>query len=309
MTMNNNSLSVLTRMAMWGGAAVLLAIWKSDFLAQVYFSEQITNTGMIFNTVIVLLFLSGIGRLVKLLLSYLFEERQLAKFQKAMDLNDSTPEKVVSENSIIGRRYHMIRSLDSRGVAINHSALAATLVADESTRSGFPRFVNNSLILLGVFGTIASLSIALVGASDLLGGAGNTGSMGTVIHGMSTALSTTMTAIVCYLFYGYFFIKFNDVQTKLFSSVEQLTTLHILPRFSRNADTLADDVAGLVNSLEKTASMMQNMQGEMLSATRELRSMIENVQQQTIPLKDDVKVIKKVLREGFRLGNDVADEE
>lgn len=302
--MNNNSLSVLIRMAILGVLAILLAIWKNDFLAQVYFSDQITNTGQVFNSVILLLFLFGLGRLVKLLLSYMFEEHQLAKFQQAMDEDDEAPELAVSDKSIIARRYQMIRMLDARGVSVNHSALAATLVADESTRSSFPRFINNSMILLGVFGTIASLSIALVGASDLLSGDGSTGNMGTVIHGMSTALSTTMTAILCYLFYGYFYIKFNDVQTRLFSAVEQMTTLHILPRYSHSEDTLVNDVAGLVGSLEKTASMMQNMQGEMLLATRELRAVIETVQQQTAPLTNDVKVIKKVLREGFRLGGD-----
>ncbi|MDH5612496.1 MAG: hypothetical protein OEY66_08590 [Gammaproteobacteria bacterium] len=306
--MNNHSLSVLMRMTTLGGGAILLIILNNDFLAQVYFSDQITNTGAVFNTAILLLFLLGLAKLVRLLLSYAFEERQVARFLKAMEAEAESPELKVSDKSIIARRYKMIRMLDSRGVTVNHSALAATLVADESTRSSFPRFINNSMILLGVFGTIVSLSIALVGASDLLGGSGgstgNMDNMGTVIHGMSTALSTTMTAILCYLFYGYFFLKFNDVQTRLFSSIEQLTTLHILPRYSRSGDTLVDDIAGLVSSLEKTAFLMQNMQGEMLSATRELRSVIETVQQQTLPLTDDIKVIKQILREGFRLGGD-----
>jgi biopolymer transport protein ExbB/TolQ len=302
--MNNNSFSVLVRMATLGAMAILIALWKRDFIDQVYFSNQISNVGQVFNTVILLLFLLGLAKLAKLLMGYMFEERQVAKFQKAMEADEEFPEKKVSDKSIIARRYQMIRSLDSRGVAVNHSALAATLVADESTRSSFPRFINNSMILMGVFGTIIALSIALVGASDLLGQNSSGGSMGTVIHGMSTALSTTMTAIFCYLFYGYFYLKFNDVQTRLFSSVEQLTTLHILPCYSRSADTLVDDVAGLVGSLEKTAFLMQNMQGEMLSATRELRTVIESVQQQTAPLTDDIKVIKKVLREGFRLGGD-----
>ena len=302
--MNNNSLSVLMRMAMLGGGVILIALWKSDFIAQVYFSDQITNTGFVFNTTILLLFLLGLGKLVKLLLSYMFEERQLARFLKAMEADEESPESKVSDKSIVARRYQMIRMLDARGVTVNHSALAATLVADESTRSSFPRFINNSMILLGVFGTIASLSIALVGASDLLGGDSSGGNMGTVIHGMSTALSTTMTAIFCYLFFGYFYLKFNDVQTRLFSAVEQLTTLHILPRYSRSADTLVNDVAGLVGSLEKTASLMQGMQGEMLAATRELSSVIDTVQQQTAPLSNDIKVIKKILREGFRLGGD-----
>ncbi len=302
--MNNNSLSVLMRMAMLGGGVILIALWKSNFIAQVYFSDQITNTGFVFNTTILLLFLLGLGKLVKLLLGYMFEERQLARFLKAMEADEESPESKISDKSIVARRYQMIRMLDARGVTVNHSALAATLVADESTRSSFPRFINNSMILLGVFGTIVSLSIALVGASDLLAGDSSGGNMGTVIHGMSTALSTTMTAIFCYLFFGYFYLKFNDVQTCIFSAVEQLTTLHILPRYSRSADTLVNDVAGLVGSLEKTASLMQGMQGEMLAATRELSSVIDTVQQQTAPLSNDIKVIKKVLREGFRLDGD-----
>lgn len=302
--MNNNSFSVLMRMVTLSGLAVLLALLNRDFLGQVYFSNQITNIGQVFNVVILLLFLLGLAKLARLLMGYMYEERQVARFLKAMEADSDTPDKKVSEKSIIARRYQMIRMLDAKGVSVNHSALAATLVADESTRSSFPRFINNSMILLGVFGTIVALSIALVGASDLLGKDSSGGSMGTVIHGMSTALSTTMTAIFCYLFYGYFYLKFNDVQTRLFSSVEQLTTLHILPRYSRSADTLVDDVAGLVGSLEKTAFLMQNMQGEMLAATRELRSVIESVHQQTSPLTDDIRVIKKILREGFRLGSD-----
>lgn len=302
--MNNNSFSVLVRMAILGAMAVLVLLWKHDFLKQVYFSNENSNVGQVFNMVILVLFLLGLIKLAKLLMRYMFEERQLAKFQKAIEAESEEPDRKVSNNSIIARRYQMIRSLDAQGVSVNHSALAATLVADESTRSSFPKFINNSMILMGVFGTIIALSIALVGASDLLGQDSSGGSMGKVIHAMSTALSTTMTAIFCYLFYGYFYLKFNDVQTKLFSSVEQLTTLHILPRYSRSADTLVDDVAGLVGSLEKTALLMQNMQGEMLAATRELSSVIESVQQQTAPLTSDIKVIKKVLREGFRLGDD-----
>lgn len=86
--MNNNSLSVLMRMVMLGGGVILIALWKSNFIAQVYFSDQITNTGFVFNTTILLLFLLGLGKLVKLLLSYMFEERQLARFIKAMEADD-----------------------------------------------------------------------------------------------------------------------------------------------------------------------------------------------------------------------------
>ena len=106
--MNNNSLSVLIRMAMLGGGAILLAIWKIDFLEQVYFSDQITNTGFVFNAAILLLFLLGLGKLVKLLLSYMFEERQVAKFLKAMEAEAEMPDQKVSDKSLIAKRYQMI---------------------------------------------------------------------------------------------------------------------------------------------------------------------------------------------------------
>ena len=106
-------------------------------------------------------------------------------------------------------RYKTLLDLYSRRTAINHNALASTLMAQESSYISFPKFVNNILILTGVFGTIVSLSIALLGASDMLGNINDGDGLGVVIHGMSTALSTTMTAILAYLFFGYFYLKTN----------------------------------------------------------------------------------------------------
>ncbi|MGB5339600.1 MAG: hypothetical protein WBO06_10960, partial [Gammaproteobacteria bacterium] len=184
---------------------------------------------------------------------------------------------------------------------INHSALASTLVAKESTRISFARYVSNILILTGVFGTIVSLSVALVGASNLLDSAQGTGDMGLVIHGMSTALSTTITAILCYLFYGYFYLKLTDVQTHFLSGVEELTSVRLLPMYSRDSESMLHEVAGLIHGLREATAGMQNIQQEYAAAGTRLQGVAMELGQRIDNSSAEIKGIEKILRDGFRL--------
>ena len=70
--------------------------------------------------------------------------------------------------------------------------------------------------------------------------------MGMVIHGMSTALSTTITAIVCYVFFGYMFQRLTDAQTNLISGVEQVTTAFLMPKFQVQTDNVLYEFTGLI---------------------------------------------------------------
>ncbi len=297
----NYSRRVLLRLVILLLLAVALIVVGLREISEVYFSNQLTDTGLIINGVIVALFVLGTVKIVLVLMRYQNEESALKRVADALEEGDYQPESEVSAKRLIAQRLAAIRSLSKRNAPVDHSALAATLLASESTRISFARFVNNTLILVGVFGTIVSLSMALVGASNLLSDVESMAGMEQVIHGMSTALSTTMTAIVCYLFFGYFFIKLTDAQTHVLSAIEQVTTLHLLPQYAHSSDTMLHEVAGLVRSLQQVVTQMQQSQGDYLAAGQGLREVVSAVNQQVTPMGQNIEIIKGVLHEGFRL--------
>ncbi len=184
---------------------------------------------------------------------------------------------------------------------MNHGALASLLLANESTRISFPRFVNNILILTGVFGTIVALAIALLGASDLLDSTRGFGSMNIVIHGMSTALSTTITAIVCYVFFGYFFLKMTDAQTHLVAGIEQVTSLYLLPQFTHQHEKIEYEVTDLMQTLNVMVQRINDTQNEYAQAGAQLRDTIGGLEYILMSVHRDLDRVHKTLVEGFRL--------
>lgn len=286
---------------------VLLGIVAAnlDFLDRLYFNEQLTLVGWTINGAILALFIVGIIRIALMLMRYAREESQLRKFVIHVEDGHADLLKGLNSKSLVYQRYAAITRLGEQYANIDHGALASALVARESTRLSFPRFVHNILILMGVLGTIISLSIALLGASNLINVTeGIGGDMGLVIHGMSTAMSTTMTAIVCYLFYGYFFIKLTDVQTQLFASLEQVTTMFMLPRFAGNEEGIIAEVGKLLGSLSMVAEQMQRVQTDYAAAGSELRAIIGRLGENLDAISGDMREMKHILREGFRLPGD-----
>ncbi len=297
----NFSLNILSRMVILASAAAGILAWKWDLINQVYFRDQLTPTGLVINGAILVLFSLGIIRMIGIFLSYASEESALAKFVGNLERKPDSPLQGVPQKSLIARRYGTMHRLFEASCPINHSALASTLVASESTRNSLPKFINNVLILTGVFGTIVSLSIALIGASDLLTSAISTGSMGLVVHGMSTALSTTITAIVCYLYFGYFYLKLHDVQTNLISGIEQVTTTYLIPNFQVHTDSVLHEFSGLLRSLQRLVSQLELSQGTFEALERRILETLDGYQR-TIPhLSTEMDDIKRVLKRGFRL--------
>ena len=295
------SRSILLQLILLSIVLLLIIVINLDFVDEIYFKNQATRLGYIVNGSILFLFAFGLFRIIALLMRYSLEESALARFLHNVEDEETRPTDKISKNSLIARRYKSVVEISKHNVAVNHSALASTLIASESTRLSLPKFISNILILTGVFGTIVSLSVALLGASNIIDSADGLGNMGMVIHGMSTALSTTTTAIVCYLFFGYFYLKVTDVQTQLFSGIEQATALYIMPRFTFQTDSMLHEIGNLVRALREAADKMGQVEADFAEAGSQMNNMIGSYADSVGNLDDNISEIKQLLRSGFRL--------
>ena len=295
-------------------AAAVISIWKFDVVKDVFLGDL---KPVFLNGVIVLLFFLGIGQLYRGLGHYAHEERAIARFVRLREegYDNATIFAEPEDSSIIANRYHTIKNLFDRGVPINHSAISAIMVAEESLYQAFPKFVNNVLILTGVFGTVTSLIFALIGASDVLQAVLPGEGMGLMLLGMNTALTTTATAIVCYFFFTYFYQKMTDVQTYLFSQVEKAVLIYLIPDFAFDSEAvnhqtraLIDEVRNLVSEMRTGSREVEHTLARMsefnvaqlqkwdtsLSGQEDQNSRLEGL----LTRLDDVR---RVLVEGFRL--------
>ncbi len=291
-------------------ATLILLALNYSFIWSFYFENQQTNTGLIINGAIAALLVFGLSNILYQLVYYRSEEAAMARLVHNIEGLKKDLTEGLRPSSVISQRYHTMQSIHAADGELNHGALASMLNADQSTRFGLVRFINNILILTGVFGTIVSLSIALLGASDLIESAtGSLGGMGLVIYGMSTALSTTMTAIVSYLLFGYFFNRLTDVQTHFLSGVEQLTLVYLMPRFAKTGSNMEGKLGELIKSLVLVTDKMSQTQETYQDSANTLQANIEFHQQMLQNLSGDLQQVKQLLREGFRLPNLPADSD
>jgi hypothetical protein len=331
--LTNLSSRILIQFAVVITLVIALMAYNFDSIYPFYAENQLTNTGLIINSAIVALFLIGIVSILMHLLRYRREESYIATFISNVEVMNPEYVEGVPVDSIIAQRQGTMRTIHSANGDINHSALASMLNADEATKFGLIRFINNILILTGVFGTIVSLSIALIGASDLIDSAdASLGGMGLVIHGMSTALSTTITAIVSYAIFGYFYTRLGDVQTHCLSGIEQLTLIYLLPRYVKTSDGVMHQMHDLVEAVNLAADRlkqtqdiyhdaaitMQQTQDTFYDAAISLQQTIADNQRQEDQnaenqlqverFVDEMVQIRHILREGFRLKPDSDDK-
>jgi hypothetical protein len=277
-----------------------LIVWQRDILAQIYLNNQVSNLGIVINGAIISLFLAGLCRLVMLFFFYNSQEKMLNRFILNIRQNIE-PSQGVDAQALVTQRYKTLLDLHSRRTEINHSALAATLMAGESSRVGFPKFVYHVLILTGVFGTIVSLSVALLGASNMITDITEISGLGVVIHGMSTALSTTMTAIVAYLFFGYFYLRLNDTQTYLISRIEDITATVLLPRFQVQQETVVKDFSDVIRAAAQLVMKLDASQEKYEQTADKLSEVLEQYQVEMQHNSQALEEVVQLLKVGFRL--------
>ncbi len=287
---------------------LLTALWLlREPLIVLYLQQDDTPIGFFLNGFIVLLFLLGMIRTATLLWHYWHEEIAIRTFLDSIldEQKDRKSEVAIDPDSIIAQRYMAMAHSHARHVTPNHAALSQILLANESVKGSLPRYINSILILTGVFGTIVSLSIALMGTSSLLEAAnGDAEGINLVIHGMSTALSTTTTAIVCYIIFGYFYLRMILARTRVISAVEQLTTEYLMPRFKVKTENFTAEVTSLVESLRIVAQQMVTAQAEQKDNEAAIRRAIEDHDGRMETLAQRLDTLQRTLVKGFRLGDD-----
>ena len=296
------SSKIITQFSVVVVTVIILIALNFELIYPFYFENQLTNIGIAINSTILGLLIIGLGNIFYNLLRYRREEATIAAFVNNVDSLKPDLMEGLPADSVVAKRHVTMRSIQKANGEINHSALAAMLNADEATHFGLIRYINNILILTGVFGTILSLSIALLGASDLIDSAdASLGGMGLVISGMSTALSTTITAIVAYGLFGYFYTRLNDVQTHFLSGVEHLTSVYLLPQYVRSGDDILHKMGDLIKSVIFATDNLKKTQQLYHDSAVALQQTIDANQQQIDNLNHEMEAIKQILREGFRL--------
>ena len=297
----NTARSTLFQIVLFLVLMAVVLFWQKNNIASLYLSGEINPIGWLLNGVIILLFLMGMARITSLLLSYSREHAVLERLINSITDGANDPIGRLPEGALAVSRYQYVQNMARKSAPVNQGALASSLSTSEQSRFTMVRYVNSILILLGVFGTVVSLSIALIGASSLLDSPEGANKMGMIIGGMSSALSTTMTAIVCFVIYAYFYLRLNNARAQLLNGIETMTSTYLLPNITHNEESMIRHVAELTVALNNSAERLNEMQQHMMAAATQLTNAVALQTNNGGVSEASLQEMKDLLREGFRL--------
>ena len=278
-----------------------LLYWQKEVLADVYWGPLATKLGMVVNGVIVALFLVAVARILFLLYAYIREDRSTDRFEEQLDFGLTEAGIEDLSGSLVVQRYRVLQQSRSELDRPQQAALSAILLNQEMMRLGLIRLIQSLLILLGVFGTVASLSLALVGASDLLAFPQNGGGITLVVHGMATALSTTMTAIAAYLVLTLTFSRLVASQSGVCQRIELLTLRRIVPLVAREGGNLAHTLALRLKDLNQVAVALAEVQDRLVPHLDAMRHERHAQNEYSKGVLEVLQRVDQTLKKGFRL--------
>jgi hypothetical protein len=277
-----------------------LIFFNISNIEYLYESGEISKTGMIINGIIFALFFVGMLRMVMVLFRYINEHDTLIQLTEYLKANAKDPTARLSRGTLAVNRFNAIKWLSKQGSPVNQEALAASANAHENSRLTIIRFVHSTLILAGVFGTVVSLSMALIGAAGLLNSPEGVKEMGTIISGMSSALSSTITAIVCFFIFAYFYLRLNDSRIQLLTHIEDMTTLYLIPRISHTEEGMIKQVTDLTLALNKAAEKLLMVEDNFIHAGDRLQLAVSDLHGQVNSAS--INDIKELLDKGVHHG-------
>ncbi len=283
-------------------AAVLVAL-QFEIIEEVYWGPLTTEIGWVVNGVIMVLFLAALLRMSALLRFYFREDRAIDAFDEQLDFGLAGDKAESLAGTLVMQRYRALEQSRLEWEQPHQTALAGILWSQEAARLGLMRLIQNVLILLGVFGTVASLSLALIGASELFSSPENASGITLVVRGMATALSTTMAAIAAYLVLAFVASRVIAAQAHVCRRVESLTINRMLPLLSKTSGNLAQNLLHALSELQSLLAGLRDthdaLQKQALNLGEFERARLEH----EAALLKQMRRINQALREGFRLQN------
>ena len=270
------------------------------WLKKIYITNAHTKVGYAINIFIVLLFITGIVKVFLELKRYLKEEKSIFKFM--LNCKNNVGDKLfgIDKGSLIAERYSHIKQLCEEGFKPDIKILSGFLLLNEDNRKTLLKFINNILILTGVFGTVISLIISLLGATNFIKFTDEK-SMSIIIYGMSTALNTTFTAILCFFIFNYFLLKLNQIQKNIALQIEKLTYFHILPELETSQEKILFNVDKQLSEIKDVVSKFNETQEGLREYAFRFSKLINLNYEIFKKIDSSLKDIQNILKEGFRL--------
>jgi hypothetical protein len=275
-----------------------VGVWKWQTISALFI--QGGQVAIVVNSLIVGVFAIGLLSLAVISVRYISEEAAINDYVMAREDNPGDIP-TLPAGTLIGERMRAVDQMRQKNVTPDHGYLASATMSMENARLGVARFANNSLILIGVFGTIVALSLALFSVADVISSADELLGIGSVIANMSTALSTTLTAITAFIIFNYLLGRVSDTQSLMLTRLEEVTALDLMPIFTLKNESVQAHVADTIGQAYNLLSEMRAESALISERSAHLNDLLHRMTDSHADDSQRLEEIARLLSQGFRI--------